>query len=92
MDPSAALESGDNVAARSPPGAARSRSGAVPHSVGPTSSPRKWPQSRRSQLPRDGEVLLRSARCLTPLDPPAALESGNTVADRSPPGTAKSRS
>eukprot|EP00959_Pyramimonas_sp_CCMP1952_P120318 2516046-Pyramimonas_sp.AAC.1 len=27
-------------------------------------------------------------RCLTPQDPPAALEKGDNAADRSPPGTA----
>eukprot|EP00959_Pyramimonas_sp_CCMP1952_P180335 3771050-Pyramimonas_sp.AAC.1 len=57
----------------------------VPHSVGPTSSPQKWRQFHRSQLPMDGEVSPRSARCLTLLDPPAALESGGNFADRSPP-------
>eukprot|EP00959_Pyramimonas_sp_CCMP1952_P440026 9212448-Pyramimonas_sp.AAC.1 len=47
---------------------------AVFESDEPTSSPRKWRQTRRSQPPKDGEASLRSARCLTPLDPPAALE------------------
>ena len=36
----------------------------MPHSAGPTSSPRKWRQFRRSQPPRDGEIKLgkRQAR------------------------------
>eukprot|EP00959_Pyramimonas_sp_CCMP1952_P148254 3101853-Pyramimonas_sp.AAC.1 len=64
----------------------------MPHSAGPTSSPQKWRQFRTSQPPKDGEVSLKSARCLTPLDPPTALESGDNFADRSPPKTARSRS
>ena len=64
---------------------------AVPYSAGHTSIPRKRRQLRISQPPRDGEVSLRSARCLAPLDPPAAFERSGS-AGRSHPGTERSRS
>eukprot|EP00959_Pyramimonas_sp_CCMP1952_P159223 3330084-Pyramimonas_sp.AAC.1 len=52
--------------------------------LAPPSSLRKLRRLRRSQPPKDGEVPLGSARCLTPQDPQAALESGDGFADRSP--------
>eukprot|EP00959_Pyramimonas_sp_CCMP1952_P110089 2303234-Pyramimonas_sp.AAC.1 len=59
---------------------------AVPHSVGPTSSPPKWRQFPRSQPPKDGEVSFRPARCLAPLDPPAVFERSDNSQIAAPQG------
>eukprot|EP00959_Pyramimonas_sp_CCMP1952_P139164 2913096-Pyramimonas_sp.AAC.1 len=53
--------------------------------------PPKWRQFRRSQTRKDTEVSWWSAEDVTPLDSPAALESGDCFADRSPPGMARSQ-
>ena len=42
--------------------------------------------------PRDSEASFRSADHVTPLDPPAAHEGGDSFALRSPPGPARPHS
>ena len=79
-----------SLAVRSPPGRARFHSD-------PRRTSRHWATQKPTRVatvsqfaaPMDGEASFRSAYDVTPLAPPAPTESGDTLAARSPPGTAR---
>ena len=61
-------------------------SAAGTHYAGSPSSPRKWRQFHRSQPPRMARSRMDLRQVPTMLAPPAALESGDSFTNRSPPG------
>ena len=57
---------------------------------GPGEQPSKLATVSQIAAPMGGQVSFKSGYHLTLLDPPAALESGDSFADRSPPRMARS--